>query len=123
MVGPAAPQAAWRSQAVQRLRDAFQSEFQGAGRPSVGLAPEGPVNAKAFLAQDQAASVRAAAGLAERPQASERSLAFQLLAWQALPPKGLQEPERHDARPAQKSELGSEVQQDAQPERQGQPAQ
>ncbi len=82
------------------------------------------MNAEAFLAQDQAASVRAAAGLAERPQASERSLALQRLARLALPPWGLQAPpERHDAQPAQKSELGSEVQQDAQRERQVQPAQ
>jgi len=75
-------------------------EFQGAARPSVGLAPESLVNAKAFLAQDQAASVRAAAGLAERPLASERSLGFQRLARLVLPPAGLPEPpERHDARP------------------------
>jgi hypothetical protein len=71
--------------------------------------------------------VRAAAELVERPQASERLLEFQGLARQVLLPLGPQEPpERHDAQPAQKSELSSEVQsevqQDARWEHRVQPA-
>jgi len=60
--------------------------------------------------------------LAERPQASERLLGFQGPR-QVLLPLGPQEPpERHDAQPASKSELGLGVQQDARWERRVQPA-